>query len=60
MRTKNPYCLYLPDDVIRAIDNEQDFMPRSKIIELILRNFLDGNETIPDLLKKVKVIQSNV
>lgn len=60
MRNKNPYCLYLPDDVIRAIDNEQDFMPRSKIIELILRNFLDSNETIPDLLKKVKVVQSDV
>ena len=57
---KKAYSLYLSSDVIDAIDNEQAFMPRSKIIDLILRNFLDGNETIPDILKKVRLVQTNV
>ena len=57
---KKIYSIYLPEELINRLDKGQDFIPRSKLIELVLRNFLDSKETIPALLKKVRLVQTNV
>ena len=58
---KKAYSLYLTSEVIERLDNGcNDFLPRSRVVDLVLRNFLDSKETIPALLKKVRLVQTNV
>lgn len=57
---KKAYSLYLTSEVIERLDNGcNNFLPRSRVVDLVLRNFLDSKETIPEALKKVRLIQTD-